>query len=278
MGHESSGRFYEKPWMDAMLDADIDHRDLLKAYENGLSAHDLEEMSPENAPDTITAYGYKGFSKTKLAEKVRDGKASWDDIKLIGVSRATKYEWTISNIMDRQTKDNQHAMTYLTLSEIIKDAEKKPRTTLGSRLPTKTDNLISNHAECYAIVGERFWKFHMPEVLDCLSRITDAKGDLPGYADYCDEVIHRVRSSPGLAESVISANGGKAKNGVGGSYTGQYKEQRDPAWNFHTLVQYRDTGLSVDECVYALSKGLTPERAQGVLQEGIPLAVNDGWL
>jgi hypothetical protein len=278
MGHEAHGKFTEKPWMDAMLDADIDHRDLLKAYDNGLTQHDLQEMPPENAPDTITAYGYKGFSKTKLAEKVRDGKVSWDEIKLIGVSRATKYEWTISNIMDRRTKENQHSMTYAILSEIIKDAEKKPRTTLDSRTPAKTENLISSHSQYYAMVGEQLWDLHMPEVLDNLSRIIEAKSDLSGYAGYCDEVIHRVRSSPGTAESVISANGGKSKNGVGGSYAGQYEEQRDPVWNFHTLVQYRDAGLSVDECVYALSKGLTPERAQGVLQEGIPLAVNEGWL
>lgn len=278
MGHETSGKFREKPWMDAMLDADIDHGDLLKAYGNGLSQHDLEEMPPENAPDTIAAYGYKGFSKTTLARKVRDGQVSWEDIKLIGVARATKYEWTISNVMDRSTKDYPHAVSYATLSEIIKDAEKKPRTSLESKNMEKTENLISYHARYYGMVGERFWELHMPEVLDNLGRMPSAKDDLSGYAVYCDEVIHRVRSSPGIAEAVINANDGRGRNSPGGSYAGQYEDQRDPFWNFHTLVEYRDAGLSIDESVYALSKGLTPERAQGVLQEGIPLSVNEGWL
>lgn len=275
---QRTGRFHERPWIDAMLAADMDHFDLLKAYDNGLTQHDLDEMPPENAPDVITAYGYKGFSKTKLAEKVRDGKIAWSDIKLMGVSRATKHEWTIVHAMDRNIKGGEQNMTLPILNEIIRDAEKRPRNTLDSSSPLKPEVLIERHTECYLAVGDKFWDLHMPEVIDPLGRIVEAKKDLSGYAGYCDDVIHRVRSSAGLAESVISANGGKSKSYVAGSYPGQYGEQRDPVWNFATLVMYRDAGLSVDECVYALSKGLHPDRAQGVLREGVPLAVNDGWL
>lgn len=272
-------KFRPKPWADAILAADIDHEAVLAAFANGLSQYDLDEMPPENAPGTILAYGYKVLSKTDLVNKVRDGKVSWDDIKAIGVSRAAKYEWTIADALSGYAAERgPHPLDYATLGDIIKDAEKHPRTSISSRNIVPTEMLISSHATLYRKFGEKFWDLHMPETFDHVERLTGAQDDLIGCTMYCDEVIHEVRSDPGIVESVISARNGRSNRTPGGSYTGQYPEQRDPEWNFGELVEFRAAGLTVDQCVYALTKGLTPERAKGVLDEGIPLAVNEGWL
>lgn len=273
-------KYRERPWMDAMLEADIDHRTLLTAYSNGLSQGDLDEMPVHNAPDAITAYTYKGFSKTALAEGVRDGKVPWDGIKSIGVTRATKNDWTIKLAMERPaTSKGPFPLSYETLGDIIKDIEKHPRTSLSDRYQMDAEYFVASHAALYRRAGERFWDFHMPETLEQISRIPGAKEDAVDYALYCDEVIHTVRSNPGIAETVISADKGRSNSRPYGSYAGQYAEdQRDPIWRFHELVAFRDAGLTVDECVHALSQGLDAERAKGVFKEGISIAVSDGWL
>jgi len=269
-------KLYPKPWVDNMFAADIDHEAMLSAIENGLTHHDLDEMPPENAPSAILAYGYKGFSKTELAAKVRDGKVSWDDIKSIGVSRATKHEWIITNAMSDYAQVGPHALDYVTLGEIIRDAEKRPRLGYDGG-PVPAESTIGLHTRFYRMIGPKFWELNMPETIDRVERLAGTEDDLVGYVMYCDETMHKVRSEPGILEAVINTRG-RSRNHAGGSYVGQYPDQRDSDWNFKELVDFRDAGLTVDQCVYALTKGLTPERAKGMFSEGIPLAVNDGWL
>jgi hypothetical protein len=280
MEHDRGAKVRPRPWIDHMIAADIDHRTLLAAYENGLTADDLHEMPPENAVGTIMAYNSKTFSKTDLIKYVRDGKVSWDDIKKIGATRAAKYEWTIWDAMTSPValKKGDHELTYDTLGDIIRDAEKKQRTRFDDRAASDVPSTITLHSALYRMVGEKFWDFHVPEIIDRVSWVQEARSDLLGYAAYCDEVIHKVRSEPGVAESIIEASGGKSKRNTSGTYEGQYPEQRDPAWKLHELVEYRRLGLSVDECITALQKGLSPDRAKGVMHAGIALPVSEGWL
>lgn len=267
------------PWMDVMLEADIDHNTLLSAYENGLSKYDLDEMPPSNAADAIRAYSYKGFSKTRLAERVRSGAYSWADIQSIGVTRATKNEWIITETLSRfNYLEGSHEVTLPVIGDMLRDIEEKPRTTLESGREEALNNKLYGLSDVYRVVGEETFSMHMPEIALAL-RHTGLKGnDLAEAALYCDEVVHKVRSNQNLSDAVIAANNGHRYRSKRGTYKGQYEDGDDPVWHFPVLLEYKNAGLSADQCVDALVSGMSPERAAEAIQTGIASSMTEGWL
>lgn len=253
----------------------VDAGALIESLDQGLSPA-AAQCSWADLAEVISC---RTFSETEMSESVWAGSVSWDFIKSVGISNVRQFGSEIIPYADELTAEQFKSGIALVRS--------------GSNVVPGRSYSMSRIDEfnetVYAMLRigpETPLSMRAPGLFREMNQkglLLDLPDDQKALASkFADDLIHRIRETGAEVGELVETTGRDKLKG----YPAPIKS--GPAWDTKTykeyappikdIVEFFKAGISVDDTITYMSRGINAEKARGLIDDNIAAPVSDGWL